>query len=138
MIRKLLIAYDGSEQSRKAFDVGIEIAAQFSAEVFIVSVARPPEPADDVETEAILENASQYYEQHFAELKEAAASAGISPHFEILVGHPAEQIVHYANENEVDMIVMGHRGKSMIQRWLLGSVSKRVLSYAHCTVTIVR
>ena len=87
---------------------------------------------------AILESASQYYEKRFAELKEAAASAGMAPHFEILVGHPAEQIVHYANEKEVDMIVMGHRGKSLIQRWLLGSVSKRVLSYAHCTVTIVR
>ncbi len=138
MIRKLLIAYDGSEQAKRAFDVGIEIAARFSAEVFVISVARPPEPADDVETEAILESANQYYEQHFAELKEAAASVGITPHFEILVGHPAEQIVHYANEKEVDMIVMGHRGKSLIQQWLLGSVSKRVLSYAHCTVTIVR
>lgn len=138
MIRKLLIAYDGSEQARKAFDVGIEIAARFGAEVFIVSVARPPEPADDVETEAIIDSANQYYEQHFAELREAAASVGIAPHFEILVGHPAEQIVHYANENEVDMIVMGHRGKSVIQRWLLGSISKRVLSYAPCTVTIVR
>jgi nucleotide-binding universal stress UspA family protein len=36
------------------------------------------------------------------------------------------------------LIVMGHRGKSMLQRWLLGSVSKRVLSYAPCSVTIVR
>jgi nucleotide-binding universal stress UspA family protein len=138
MISKLLIAYDGSERAKKAFDVGIEMAAKFGAEVFVVSVARPPEPADDVETEAILENANQYYEKHFADLKEAAASAGIEPHFEILVGHPAEQIVHYANVKQVDMIVMGHRGKSLIQRWLLGSVSKRVLSYANCTVTIVR
>jgi len=138
MIRKLLVAYDGSERARKAFNVGIEIAARFSAEVFIISVARPPEPADDVETEAILDNASQYYEKHFAELKEAAASVAIAPHFEILVGHPAEQIVHYAKQKEVDMIVMGHRGKSFVERWLLGSVSKRVLSYAHCTVTIVR
>lgn len=138
MIRKLLIAYDGSEQARKAFDVGIEIAAKFAAEVFVISVAVLPEPADDVETEAILENANEYYEKHFAELKQDAASAGIVPQFEVLVGHPAEQIVHYANEKEVDMIVMGHRGKSLIERWMLGSVSKRVLSYAHCTVTIVR
>jgi len=138
MIGKLLIAYDGSEQAKKAFDVGIEIAGKFGAEVFVISIARPPEPADDVETEAILENANQYYENHFADLREKAAAAGITPRFEILVGHPAEQIVHYANVNGVDMIVMGHRGKSFVERWLLGSVSKRVLSYAHCTVTIVR
>ena len=36
------------------------------------------------------------------------------------------------------MIVMGHRGKSMIEKWLLGSVSKRVLSYGPCKVLIVR
>ncbi|NTW36308.1 MAG: universal stress protein [Syntrophobacteraceae bacterium] len=35
-------------------------------------------------------------------------------------------------------IVMGHRGESFLQRWLLGSVAKRVLSYAHCTVVVVR
>lgn len=38
----------------------------------------------------------------------------------------------------VDAIVMGHRGESFIQRWLLGPVAKRVLSYAHCTVMVVR
>jgi len=54
------------------------------------------------------------------------------------VGHPAGPIVHQAAEREADMIVMGHRGKSRFQRWLLGSVSKRVLSYAPCTVTVVR
>lgn len=138
MINKLLVAYDGSEQAKKAFDLAIDIAAKYGAEVFVISVARPPEPANDVETEAILESATDYYEKHFAELKEDAIAAGIVPQFEVLVGHPADQIVHYANEKEVDMIVMGHRGKSFVERWLLGSVSKRVLSYAHCTVTVVR
>jgi nucleotide-binding universal stress UspA family protein len=38
----------------------------------------------------------------------------------------------------VDAIVMGHRGESLLQKWLLGSVAKRVLSYAHCTVIVVR
>lgn len=37
-----------------------------------------------------------------------------------------------------DMICIGQRGKSRIQQWLLGSVSKRVATYAHCTVTIVK
>jgi len=56
----------------------------------------------------------------------------------VRVGHPAEQIVHMASEEDVDLIAMGHRGKTIVARWLLGSVSKRVLSYAHCTVAIVR
>jgi nucleotide-binding universal stress UspA family protein len=80
----------------------------------------------------------EYFEKAFAKLKEKAAAQEITPRFEVLVGHAAEQIVHMANEEKVDLIVMGHRGKSFMQRWLLGSVSKRVLSYASCTVSVVR
>lgn len=39
---------------------------------------------------------------------------------------------------KADTIVMGHRGESRLQQWLLGSVAKRVLSYAHCTVVVAR
>ena len=48
--------------------------------------------------------------------------------YRVRVGHPAEQIALLANEEGVDTIVMGHRGESFMQRWLLGSVAKRVLS----------
>jgi nucleotide-binding universal stress UspA family protein len=57
---------------------------------------------------------------------------------EVVVGHPADQIVRYAADNNCDMIVLGHRGRSKIADWLLGSVSKRVSSYSPCTVTIVK
>jgi len=58
--------------------------------------------------------------------------------FEVRTGHPAEQIVMMANEEKVDAIVMGHRGQGFVQRWLMGSVAKRVLTYAPCTVVVVR
>ena len=45
-------------------------------------------------------------------------------------GHVVDQIICAAVEERADMIVMGHRGKSLAARWLLGSVSKRVISYA--------
>ena len=138
MIKKLLVAYDGSEQAGKAFDFALDIASKHSADIIVLSVVRPPEPPEAVEMEAVLENATDYYEEQFTALKEKARDQGIVPRFEVRVGHPADQIVHTANEESVDMIVMGHRGKSLVQRWLLGSVSKRVLSYAHCTVSIVR
>jgi nucleotide-binding universal stress UspA family protein len=138
MIRKVLVAYDTSKQADKAFDFALDLAGRYSAEVIVLSVATLPEPPVMVETEAVLENAREYFEKTFAKLKEKAGACGISPRFEVLVGHPADQIVHLANQEGVDMIVMGHRGKSFMQRWLLGSVSKRVLSYAPCTVSIVR
>jgi nucleotide-binding universal stress UspA family protein len=138
MISKLLVAYDGSEQSEKAYALGLDMAAKYRARVLVISVARPPEPPVAVELEAALENATAFYEERFKGMREQARAMGIDADFLVRVGHPAEQIVHLANEEAADAIVMGHRGESFLQRWLLGSVAKRVLSYAHCTVVVVR
>jgi len=135
---KILVAYDGSESANKAFAWGLDLAGKYRAELHVLAIARPSEPPEDVETEAILENAQEHYEQAFIPLKEHAKACGIFPHFVVRVGHPAEQIVHFAEINHIDHIVMGHRGKTFIERWLLGSVSKRVITYAHCTVSVVR
>lgn len=138
MIHKILVAYDTSNQALKAFELGLDLAHRYGADLIVLSVARPPEPPQEVEAEAFIDRTTEYFEDFFAKLRETAGRLGLSPRFEVRVGHPADQIVHMANQEGVDMIVMGHRGKSMIQRWLLGSISKRVLSYAHCTVSIVR
>jgi nucleotide-binding universal stress UspA family protein len=137
-MEKLLVAYDGSKQSEKAYKLALAMASKFSARIIVLSVARLPEPPVAVELEAVLESASEYYEGHFKSMKELAKSLDIDATFEVRAGHPAEQIVHIADEEKVDAIVMGHRGESLLQRWLVGSVAKRVLSYAHCTVIVVR
>ncbi|MFZ0929963.1 MAG: universal stress protein [Syntrophobacteraceae bacterium] len=138
MISKLLIAYDGSKQSEKAYAMAMDMASKYSAKMIVLSVARPPEPPVAVELEAVLESATEYYEGHFKYMKEQAEKLGIDATFLVRAGHPAEQIVHMANEEKADVIVMGHRGEGFLQRWLVGSVAKRVLSYAHCTVIVVR
>jgi len=138
MISKMIVAYDGSKQSEKAFKLALDMASRYSARMIVLSVARPPDPPVAVELEAVLESATEYFEGHFKCLEELAESAGVEASFQVKAGHPAEQIVHMANEEEADAIVMGHRGESLLQRWLLGSVAKRVLSYAHCTVVVVR
>jgi len=47
------------------------------------------------------------------------------------VGHPAEQVIHRAEVDGIDLIILGRRGRSMIARMMLGSVSERALRYAH-------
>jgi len=137
-MKTILAAHDGSESARRAFQFAIELARAFGAGVAVVSVARPSEPPTSVETPALLEAATEHFEKDFAVFREIAKAAGVPLETAVVVGHPADQIVHEAAERQADMIVMGHRGKSRFQRWLLGSVSKRVLSYAPCTVTVVR
>jgi nucleotide-binding universal stress UspA family protein len=138
MIKKIVVAYDGSKQSEKAFKLALDMASTYSAQMIVLSVARPPEPPVAVELEAVLEKATEYFEEHFKSLREQAEALGLDARFVVKVGHPAEQIVYMAKKEYADAIVMGHRGESLMQRWLVGSVAKRVLSYASCTVVIVR
>lgn len=140
-LKKLLVAFDGSPSSYKAFDYALEMSnlcQGASHEIHVLAVAQPPEPADLVEMDAIIEAATEHYEELFKGLREKAVAAGDILTTEVLVGHPADQIVHYAAEKECDLILIGQRGKSKVEHWLLGSVSKRVAAHAHCTVTIVK
>jgi len=47
-------------------------------------------------------------------------------------------VIRYAKEHDIDMIFAGQTGKSKIESWLMGSVSRRIVTYAHCPVTIVK
>ena len=138
MYRRILVGYDGSAAGRKAFDVALELAAKHGAELYVLSVARPPEVGDDVETEAVIENSRQYHRRMLAELKSSVAAKGVKTHFEVAVGHPAEQIIFDADRHAADLIVVGHRGRSKLARFLLGSVSERVVQYAEHPVLVVR
>lgn len=54
------------------------------------------------------------------------------------IGSPAEEIVHVAQKMQVDLIVIGNKGRRGIDRWVLGSVSEKVLQRAKCPVLIVK
>ena len=138
MIKKILVAYDGSEPADKAFDYALELAAKFSAELEVIGVIRPPEFGGAVESTAMIEDGKRHFLEQARKLHERSRCAGISVHCHSLVGHPADQIVRYATEAGVDLIVVGHRGKSLIERWLLGSVARQVIAHAPCAVTVVR
>ncbi len=138
MYRRILVGYDGSESGKKAFATALELAATYNAELHVVTVCRPPEIGDDVVTEAVIENSQRYHRGLLAELKPAVAAKSVTAHFEVAVGHPAEQIIYDADRLGVDLVVVGDRGRSKFTRWLLGSVSKQVVQYAGRPVMVVR
>jgi nucleotide-binding universal stress UspA family protein len=138
MFRKILAAYDTSDQSESAFVHAVELAARFQADLLVLSIARPPEPPTRVELQAVLDSARQHYEEAFVRLRAAAGKRSVAIRTAVEVGHPAEQIVRTAEKEHSELIVMGRRGKTTLERWMLGSVSERVLRYAHCPVLVVR
>jgi nucleotide-binding universal stress UspA family protein len=130
------VGYDGSKQSESAVDIALSLARALDASVLIFAVARPPEPPTSVELEAVLDDAREHYEQGFQAIRNRAAEE-IDLATAIGVGHPAEQIVHKAETENIDLIILGRRGVSRFEKWLLGSISERVLRYAHCPVMVV-
>jgi len=138
MYAKIVIAYDGSEMGKKAFDTALELAAKDGAELHVLTVVRALDIADDVETEALIENSLEHHRKLLSELEEPVRRKGIRAYFEAVVGHPAEQIIYYADKNKVDLIVVGNRGRSKFARLLLGSVSKQVTEHAQRPVLVVR
>jgi nucleotide-binding universal stress UspA family protein len=136
--KKLLIGFDGSPQSEKATESALALARSLDAKVLLFAVARPPEPATIVEVDAMIDDAREHFEAQFKKIAERASALEVELATAIAVGHPVEQIVHRAELDQVDLIVLGRRGKSRFEKMLVGSTAEKVLRYAHCPVMVVR
>jgi nucleotide-binding universal stress UspA family protein len=138
MFTKILIATDGSEPAAHAFKVALDLARNYGAALRILSVARPPEFGEEVESEAVLENSRRHYHHVLKPLKEQASALGLHVDCEVVIGHPAERIVIEAEKWGADLIIVGHRGRGLMGHWLLGSVAKQVMHHATCNVLVAR
>ncbi len=138
MIKRILLGYDGSEIADAAFAFALDLARRYGAELHVIAVARPPEYAEEVEATAAIENSRRYCEQLLGKLRPRLTGEPVDSRLQVAVGHPAEQIVRCAEAHGVDHIVVGHRGRTRFERWLIGSVARQVIAYAHCAVTVVR
>lgn len=138
MIAKVLLAYDGSESAERALAFAQDLAQRYGAQLHVLAVTRPPDVTDDVETEAIVESGVRQCRRQLDAAKARLAGTPIQAQYEIAVGHPAEQIVLYAERHGIDHIVVGHRGRTLFERLLIGSVARQVIAHAHCAVTVVR
>jgi nucleotide-binding universal stress UspA family protein len=136
--KKMLVGYDGSVTSDKATESALALAQSLDSKVLLFAVARPPEPATMVEVDAMLDDAREHFEAQFKKIVQRAKELGVELQTDIAVGHPVEQIVHRAEIDHVDLIVLGRRGKSKFERMLVGSTAEKVLRYAHCPVMVVR
>ena len=137
IFQTILVAHDGSPQAQRATEIAFSLAEALQSKLLILAVIQLPKPAPRAELYAVLDDAREHYEQSFARLREQASQRGIEIETEIEVGHPAEHVVHRAEQTHSALIIMGRRGISYFQRWLFGSISERVLRYAHCPVMVV-
>lgn len=136
--RRILVGFDGSHLADQAFETALNLAALSGGHIEVVSVATLPEPPGEVEAQAALESATQHYEEAYVSLRRRAEERGVAIETRVLVGHPAEQIIRLAADTQADLIVVGYRGRSRIREWVFGSVARRIVGYAPCSVLVVR
>jgi len=140
---KFLLPIDGSETCLRAVDYVIKVAQQLSeAPVVHLLTVRAPIPYANVATAVGQDTLNRFYrEEGEAALKPAgehldAARIKYSSH--IIVGDPAEIVVRFASEQDVDQIIMGTRGLGAVSNLLLGSVASKVIHLAKVPVTLVK
>ena len=134
---KVLVAYDGSESANRALDQAAELAQSNGADVSVVSVAEPL-PQFGRAGAMLLPEEEQERLHELDDAKTALTERGVSAKVVERKGDAAAMIIDEAEKEGTDMIVMGTRGLNGAQRWLLGSVSSRVVQHAPCNVLVVR
>ena len=139
MFSNIVIAWDASARARRAFDCGLELARKFSARVKLVAVATSVEHSGtERDRAASMSAAERFYAERGQELLSAARERGIQVDLAVIPGsHPAQDVVEYARKHGADLIIVGRRGMSTAERFMLGSVSYRIVRYAPCAVLVV-
>jgi nucleotide-binding universal stress UspA family protein len=137
MFKKILVAIDGSSYSREALPTAIELAKKFGSQLNVVHVAEH----DRGRAAAFSTESPAEATRLVADSVKKAKDAGLSAKGELLdraVGHVAEAIAATAAANSIDLIVMGSRGLSDAQGFLLGSVTHRVMQLVDIPVLVAR
>ena len=137
-----MIDPDGSKAAEEAANFGIEIAFLSGAKVYAVYVINITSYDSILMDETWTKEAYKKFEKiglgATSYVEENAKAAGLKAEYILLKGNPAEKIVDFAEEQEVDMVVVGSLGKSGIERFTIGSVSEKVVRNAKVPVLVVR
>ena len=149
-MNKILVAVDGSPLSKKAAAEALELAKKFGAKMMLISVAEVEPEITYTELGVTVPVEYINMRDSLVKIKEESAGkmldaiigsmdcTGVSIDKVIKIGIPAHEIVEYTESEKVDLVVLGHRGLNPLKRLFVGSVAKRVIEDAACSVMIVK
>jgi len=143
LYRKIMISTDGSEPVKKAVDTAVEVARLSGAKLYAVYVVASGgytfgHPRDIGWERAMKEHLSAEGKEATAYVETVGKAANIEVESVLLEGSPAEEIVDFADKNNIDLIVIGTLGRTGIQKFLLGSVAQNVVRHSKKAVLVVK
>lgn len=141
--KRVLCPVDFSESSEAALEVAVELCRRFDSELLLlhayrVPTAAVPGPSAEPDRQALAEVVEEV-ERLLGLWRDRASSLGVrrvSVHH--VPGRPAPEILRFAREQRVDLVVMGAHGRTAMKHVLLGSVAERVVRRADCPVLTIR
>jgi nucleotide-binding universal stress UspA family protein len=134
--KRILVAVDGSENSLRAVKKAAEVAGLHGAQITLLHVIQPADSGyyTGMPTTDLAERAKG--EDKLYRAKVACEDAGLAPELKVTLGNPAESILDLS-EQGYDLVVVGTRGIGALARFIMGSVSMRVVQFSKIPVLVV-
>ena len=166
-LKKILVGCDFSPDSKLAFDYGLSLAQEFQAELYLTHVIKPTEhielkssdyinvlPRDyvnwrsqdyfEIQQKVTEKNREEHkklrdrLERQLHHMLPEECQSWCTPHTSLLNGEPYKELIEYAKDQGIDMIVLGIRGHTLWEKLMVGSTTDRIIRHAPCPVLAVR
>jgi nucleotide-binding universal stress UspA family protein len=142
MYKRILIPLDGSDLAEVVFTYVKELAGRLGLDVVLLHVSWPDAREFTPMRQAYIERAANTIRH---QIKAVQKKIGIQPedkplkvHGELATGYPAEEILRYADEKTIDLVIMATHGRSGLKRWVMGNVADKILRVSKIPVLLVR
>ena len=142
-LNRILVPTDFSESARLALTYGMSFAQEYKAHLVLLHVVENltvgyasdlfPVPMAEV-----FQEISGYARAELAKLAAEAREKDVEVEEQVVQGKPSAEIIRFAAEKDIDMIVLGTHGKGMLDQALFGSTTERVVRRSPCPVLSVR
>jgi nucleotide-binding universal stress UspA family protein len=147
-IKKILLAIDRSGYKDKATAYAITLAKSLGAEITVIHIIGKSSLGASADVlgyyrggklKAFQDALKKDAEKLLDKVVRAGEDEGVTIHQQVIIGSPVKKIIlDYAKNHKIDLIVIGTKGMTGIEKFLMGSVANDVIAHAHCPVLAVR
>jgi nucleotide-binding universal stress UspA family protein len=138
MYERILVPLDGSGLAEVALPYAEELAGRLGSGVALIHVSESADVSQDYIHQFYLQKIGEATKEGAERTLGKSVAKAIKVEAAVLVGHPGEEIVDYADKEDISLIVMATHGRSGIRRWALGSVADKVVRSTKRPVLLIR
>ena len=142
MYKRMLVPLDGSELAEVVLSYAKELVGRLELDIVFLHICGPHESESLPRYRSYVEHAAEITSLQSREVQAGRGAPQVGKQVEargeVVTGHPAEEILRYAEENKIDLILIASHGRSGVRRWVLGSVADKILRKSKVPVWLVR